>query len=69
MDNQDAKAIAGLIIAAASIALFFYAAVLLIQLAAFIFFGWLIHYAVNKSPRALERKAREHTHALYRQSA
>ncbi|MGF1610379.1 MAG: hypothetical protein ACFCUQ_13345, partial [Kiloniellales bacterium] len=68
MDDQDVKAIAGLIIGAASLVLLVYASVFLIPLAALVFVGWLIHYSLHKSPKALEQKAREHTHQLYQEA-
>lgn len=68
MADEDVEAVVGLVIAAGLLAVAFYAAFFLIPIAILIFVGWLIHYALNKSPTALERKAREHTHALYREA-
>lgn len=57
-----------LVLVCAAIVLFVYAAFVAIPLAAIIFIGYLIHWALNKSPSALERKSRDHTHALYKEA-
>ena len=65
MDDDLFQAVAGLSICAIALLLAWWAAILLVPLAILVFIGWLIHYKLNKSPKALERKAREHLHALY----
>lgn len=68
MDDDGIKGGVILVLVCAAIVLFVYAAFLAIPLAAIIFIGYLIHWAINKSPSALERKSRQHTHTLYQET-
>ncbi len=66
--DDSIKAGLALVLTCAAIVLFVYATFLLVPLIILAFVAYLIHWALNKSPRALEKKSREHTHHLYQEA-